>query len=88
MRIGGLRRCWREPRRLLEVLGARMSNTAASLAEIAATMSPPMTKEALAAQVRRARAAEVCRSPEPIANQKSKGEGDDRRPPMKTGNHT
>lgn len=43
--------------RHLEVLNARMSNSTASLAELAALMSPPMTKEALAAQLRRAHAA-------------------------------
>ena len=41
----------------LKVLGARMSDTAASLAEVAAAMSPPMTKEAFAGQLRRAHAA-------------------------------
>lgn len=41
----------------LKVLSARMSDTAASLAEVAAAMSPPMTKEAFAGQLRRAHAA-------------------------------
>lgn len=41
----------------LEVLDARMSNTSASLAQVAAAMSPPMTKEAFAGQLRRAHAA-------------------------------
>lgn len=44
-------------RRYLEVLDARMSNRTASLAELAAMMSPPLTKEALAAHLRRAHAA-------------------------------
>ena len=41
----------------LAVLRARMSDTTASLAGLAAAMSPPMTKEACAAQLRRAHAA-------------------------------
>lgn len=44
-------------RTYLQVLHARMSNTVASLAELAAAMSPPMTKEAFAGQLRRAHAA-------------------------------
>lgn len=43
--------------RHLDVLQARTSNPEASLAELAATMSPPMTKEAIAGQLRRALAA-------------------------------
>lgn len=44
-------------RTYLQVLSARMSDTVASLAEVAAAMSPPMTKEAFAGQLRRAHAA-------------------------------
>lgn len=41
----------------LRVLRARMLDPSSSLAEVAAAMSPPMTKEAFAAQLRRAHAA-------------------------------
>ena len=44
-------------RTYVEVLGARMSDTSASLAELAAAMSPPRTKETFAGQLRRAHAA-------------------------------
>lgn len=44
-------------RSYLDVLRARMLDTSASLAEVSAAMSPPMTKEAFAAQLRRAHAA-------------------------------
>ncbi len=43
--------------RHMAVLAARASNGSASLAELATSMSPPMTKEAFAAQLRRAHAA-------------------------------
>lgn len=44
-------------RTYLDVLGVRMSDTSSSLAELAASMSPPRTKEAFAGQLRRAHAA-------------------------------
>lgn len=44
-------------RRHPEVLAARASNRSSSLAELAASMSPPMAKEAFAAQLPRAHAA-------------------------------
>ncbi|MDM3928742.1 hypothetical protein CKJ76_25120 [Mycobacterium avium] len=40
--------------RYLEVLKARMSDSSASLAELALRMSPPMSKDAFAAHLRRA----------------------------------
>lgn len=41
-------------RQYLDVLAVRMSDTSASLAQLAASMSPPMTKDAYAAKLRRA----------------------------------